>query len=139
MTRHTVTSMHCSILFPFPEYNPVFKGEWPLTEKEMTSIDSNYVNLIDLLDMSELPGRLYSTGVINRAARDFSSTRPTPREQNKTLLEILRRCSLSSYWQTIRCLRETNQGHIAEILEAGCGWLFIFDAKIHTRGIFPSR
>lgn len=90
-----------------------------MTERELLIMDSNYEALVDLLDTCDLISRLYSNGVINRRHFDFISSKSTTNEKNKALLEILSRCSLRSFDKTIICLRESNQDHIAEILETG--------------------
>lgn len=105
----------------FAERGPQFVENWPLTEKETSVLDSNYYALIDILDTFELINLLYSKEVINKRHRNFISSKSTPEDRNEALLEILRRCSLYSYKQTIICLRESNQNHIAEILETGGG------------------
>lgn len=92
-----------------------------MTDKEIDIIQSNYEALIDLLDTDGLINCLYASGVINEKQREFISLQKTTYDKNEALLEILRRCSLASYWQTIRCLHADNQRHVADILDTGGG------------------
>lgn len=98
-----------------------FREDWPLTRKEMTILETNHRSLVDLLDLTDLLGRLYSSDVINRRQMDSISSKPTSHEKNEALLDILRRRSLRDYIQTIACLRLSQQRHIAETLDKGGG------------------
>lgn len=103
------------------DYKTQFGGEWPLTDKEISTLDSNFEVLVELLEPSELLGRLLSSKVISPRQLEFISAKPTTSDKNEALLEILRRGSLAAYWVTVRCLHATNQSHIAQILENGGG------------------
>lgn len=87
-------------------------------EKEISILDKNYDSLRNHLDLTDLLGRLFSAKVINKRQMDFISSKPTY-DRNHAFLGILRRRSLRDYNQAIRCLRETKQDHIADILECG--------------------
>ena len=54
-----------------------YGGDWPLTENEISILDTNQESLVDLVDCSELLVRLYSAQVINRRQRDAISSEPT--------------------------------------------------------------
>ena len=103
------------------EYKEEFGGDWPLREKEISILDANEECLVDLLDTRDLLCRMFSTGVINRRQMEYISSKPTSYEKNEELLGVLRRSSFSCYWQTIKCLRSSNQSHIAEIFDKGGG------------------
>lgn len=103
------------------DYKAQLGGEWPLTEKEISTLDSNFEVLVDLLEPTELLGRLLSSKVISARQLEFISSKPTTYDKNEALLEILRRGSLASYWAAVRCLHASNQSHIAQILENGGG------------------
>jgi len=108
-------------IFRSLEYKAEFGGDWPLGEKEVSTLDANEESLVDLLDTTDLLSRMFSTRVINRRQMEFIYSKPTSYEKNEELLGILRRSSLSNYWQTIKCLRSSNQSHIAEIFDKGGG------------------
>ena len=103
------------------EYSDEFAEDWPLGTDEISILDTNLGSLVDVLDLTDLLSLLYSSKVINTRQKNSISSKPTSHERNHALLGILRRRSLGDYKQTIRCLRETRQGYIAEILEFGGG------------------
>lgn len=103
------------------EYSGEYGGVWPLRTKEISRLRANHGSLVDLLDLTTLLGLLYSTKVINKRQKDSISSKSTSHEQNGALLEIVRRRSLRDYGQTIRCLHDSQQIHIAEILDCGGG------------------
>lgn len=111
------------------EYDKNLGGEWPLTNREILIIRSNYDALTDLMKSHDLMDLLYETGVINRKQREFICSQFKLREKNETLLQILKSCTLNSYWQTIRCLHQKNQSNIAKILETGGSKRFFFTHK----------
>jgi len=98
-----------------------YGGDWPLTENEISILDTNQESLVDLVDCSELLVRLYSAQVINRRQRDAISSEPTDLKKNEVLLDILRRSSIDDYRQVVRCLHESNQSHVAKKLDEGGG------------------
>lgn len=101
-------------------YGKEFGSNWPLTKHEKTMLDVNEESLVDLIDIdSGLLTNFYSMQIINDRQRQTVSSKPTKFQRNKTLLDMLRRCSISDYTKAIKCLRDTNQSHIAEILEKG--------------------
>lgn|SRR6218665_2542622 len=87
----------------------------------MSILDANEESLIDLLDLSILLDLLCLSKVINNRQRVFISSEPNPHRRTEALLDILRRCSLHDYRQTISCLRQSNQSHIADVFESGGG------------------
>jgi len=64
---------------------------------------------------------MYSREVISKWHQEFIESKPTSHDKNEALLEIVRRLSLKAYSTLIKCLQDSNQGHIAEILEFGGG------------------
>src|SRR6218665_2510197 len=106
----------CSI-----ERKSEFGGDWPLTDNEISILDTNQESLVDLMDCSDLVVRLYSAQVINGRQRETISSEPTNHRRNEVLLDILRRRSIDDYRQVVRCLHESNQNHVAEILDEGGG------------------
>src|SRR6218665_263037 len=102
----------CSIV-----YISDYGGDWPLTENELSILDANQESLVDLVDCSELLTSLYSAKVINGRQRETISSEPTNHRRNEVLLDILRRRSIDDYRQVIRCLHESKQSHVAEILD----------------------
>src|SRR6218665_2412890 len=103
------------------EYSDKFGENWPLTAKQNSLLDINHGRLVDLLDSAELLVLLFSSLVINGRQKESISSKPTPHEMNHALLYILRRRSLGDYRKTINCLRQSNQSHVAEILDSGGG------------------
>ena len=98
-----------------------YGNDWPLTEKQISLLDANQEILVDLVDCSELLVRLYAAQVINRRQRVTISSEPNDIKKNEILLDIIRRRSIDDYRQLIRCLHESNQSHVAELLEKGGG------------------
>ena|SRR6218665_256854 len=105
----------------FSEHNLEYGETWPLTEREISILDANQGSLIDLLDLSILLDFLYSSNVISNRQRVFMSEEQKSHKRTETLLDILRRCSLHDYHQTICCLRQSNQNNIADVFESGGG------------------
>src|SRR6218665_3608430 len=103
------------------EYSDEFGEDWPLAENQISILNINHKSFVDLLELIDLLGLLYSSEVINRRQMESISSKPTSHEENNALLGILRRRSLRDYKQTIRCLRESNQSHIAKVFECGGG------------------
>src|SRR6218665_508426 len=95
--------------------------DWPLTDNELSILDINQESLVDLLDCSDLLIRLFSAQVINGRQRETISSEPTNHRRNEVLLDIIRRRSIDDYRQVVRCLHESNQSHVAEILDKGGG------------------
>src|SRR6218665_115609 len=106
------------------EHRPEFGDDWPLTDREISILDTNRRCLVDLLKASDLIPHLYSHKVINNRQRDFVSSKTASHEKNDALLEILRRTSIQGYKKMIRCLRLSGQKHIEMILEEGEGKRF---------------
>ena len=96
-------------------------GDWPLTDNEISILDTNRESLVDVLDCSDLLIRLFSAQVINVRQRETISSKRKGHRKNEALLDILRRLSIADYRQVIRCLHESNQSHVAEILDNGGG------------------
>src|SRR6218665_3274864 len=113
------------------EYSDEFGEDWPLAENQISILNKNYKSFVDLLELSDLLGRLYSSKVINIRQRDSISSKPTSHEKNNALLGILRRRSLRDYLQAINCLHESKQSHIAQVLECGGGM-----TKVHEPNKF---
>ena len=105
----------------FIEYKSEYGGDWPLTDNELSILDTNQESLVDLVDCSDLLIRLFSAQVINGRQRETIFSEPTNHRRNEVLLDILRRRSVDDYRQVIRCLYESNQSHVAEILDKGGG------------------
>ena len=103
------------------EYKSEYGGEWPLTEKELSVLDTNRESLVDLIDCSELVVRLYSAKVINVRQREMISSEQANHRRNEALLDILRRHSINDYKKVVRCLNESTQSHVAETLDKGGG------------------
>ena len=110
------------------EYSDEFGEDWPLSENQISILNINHKSFVDLLELTDLLGLLYSSRVINSRQKESISSKPTSHEKNNALLGILRRRSLRDYKQAIGCLCESNQSHIAKILECGGG-----RTKVHRR------
>lgn len=82
-------------------------------------IQSNHEAFVDLIEMDDLR-LLYETKIIKRW-QHFGRLPFTFFKKSEDLLEILKRGSLNSYWQIIRCLRNSKHCHIADTLETGGG------------------
>ena|SRR6218665_1965573 len=103
------------------EYSDEFGEDWPLTDKEISILDKNRGSLVDLLELKDLLGPLFASKVINKRQTETISSKQTSHERNDILLDILRRRSLQDYHNTIKRLCESQQRHIAEILDNGGG------------------
>jgi|SRR6218665_556300 len=110
-----------NVLHVFVEYESEHGGGWPLTDNETSILDTNRESLVDLVDCSDLLTRLYSRQVINGRQRETISSEPTNHRRNEILLDILRRRSINDYIQMVQCLHESNQSHVADILDKGGG------------------
>lgn len=97
--------------------------EWPLTEREHRFLDQNQDALVEILDTCDLTNRLYSAEVINTWHKEFVESKPTRHDRNEALLNLIRRFGLKAYAKFIKCLRESNQAHIAESFESSAGKL----------------
>src|SRR6218665_1458972 len=100
-----------------------YGGDLPLAENEISILDTNQESLVDLVDCSELLVRLYSAQVINGKQRVTTSSEPNDLKRNEILLDIIRRGSIDDYRQVVRCLHESNQSHVAMLLDKGGGRL----------------
>lgn len=115
---------HKAIETIISEYSSEFGEDWPLTEKEVSILDTNQESLVDIMELSDLLGLLFSKKVINKRQMELISSLQTSYKKNETLIDILRRRSLRDYWQTIAYLHSTKQSHIAEIFEEGGGRIY---------------
>lgn len=106
------------------DYKAAFDGCWPLRKEEIKVLDINHECLVDLIETEDLIMRMFAKGVLNVRQKDFIASKATPHEKNEALLDILRRRSLKDFLVTIACLKETNQTHIAEILETKLSFLY---------------
>src|SRR6218665_793136 len=96
-----------------------YGGDWPLTENEISILDTNQESLVDIMDCSDLLGRLYSAQVINGRQLETIKSKKRNHRKNEVLLDMLRRRSVDNYKQVARCLHESNQSHVADILDKG--------------------
>ena|SRR6218665_2454474 len=103
------------------EYQSEYGDDWPLTDNEISILDTNQESLVDLLDCSDLLIRLFSAQVINGRQRETIFSEPTNYRRNEILLDIIRRRSIDDYRRMVQCLHESNQSHVAEILDKGGG------------------
>src|SRR5688572_5300185 len=86
----------------------------------MMTLNINQEVLVELMEMSpELIEKLYSRNILNKRHKDFICGQLSELKKSETFLDILRRRSFRDYKETIKCLRASNQKHIAEILEGG--------------------
>lgn len=92
-----------------------------MTDRETKILDLNQEILVDKLETMDLIGNLIARQVINSRQRELLAAKQTTYEKGETLLDILRRGSLTDYRTMIDCLHQTNQSHIAQILERGGG------------------
>jgi len=125
-------------MFVSTEYDGKYGEEWPLTVKEILTIDTNQNTMIELLNLSDVLGRLRSSNVINKRQEASISSESTPFKKTEVLLEILRRRSLCDYRNTISCLENSNQNRIAELLKSGGGRprVLCINLRIETRNKF---
>ena|SRR6218665_1240895 len=97
-------------------------NDWPLIPAKIQIIDVNYGSLKDLLDTGGgLLDKLIARRVISHRHKQLISSKATDSEKNEAFLDILRRGSMADYENTIQCLQDSNQKHIAEILDKGGG------------------
>src|SRR6218665_1630037 len=105
-------------------YGPAFGDDWPLSETDISRLDINRESLVELLDTSDLCNRLFSEKVINFRKKQFILSKTTDAEKNEALLDMLTKFSLRQYKETIACLNNSNQSHIADLFsEEGGGEL----------------
>ena len=103
------------------EYSDTYGEDWPLQKRELSILNTNQESLVDLLELTDLLSRLFSSKVLNKRQHEWISSKLTSFEKNEALLDILGRGSLRHYRQTIKCLRQSKQNNIAEVLERGGG------------------
>ena len=103
------------------DYRSSFGDDWPLTDSEINRLEINRESLVDLLDTSDLCIRLFSLEVINNRQKQLIYSKPTDSEKSEALLDILTKCSSRHYKQTIACLKDSNQKHVADLLSEGGG------------------
>ena|SRR6218665_1485894 len=104
-------------------YRFSFGDDWPLREFEINRLEINRESFLDLLDTTDLCIRLFSEMVINNRQKQFIFSKPTDCEKNEALLDMLTKFSIRQYNQTIACLNESNQRHVADLLSEGGGEL----------------
>ena len=88
-----------------------------------TDIRVNYVQLLDLLDAKDsgLLWRLFSSDVIDRREKEQIENAPTSIEQNERLLTFISRKSFEFFPKFIRCLDDTQQKHVANLIRFTTG------------------
>src|SRR6218665_435884 len=96
------------------EYSDTYGEDWPLQKRELSILNTNQESLVDLLELTDLLSRLFSSKVLNKRQHEWISSKLTSFEKNEALLDILGRGSLRHYRQTIKCLRQSKQNNIAE-------------------------
>lgn len=109
---------------------------WPLTDKEVESLNRNCRHLGEVLSTeSEFVDMLFTNEVINERQKNFINARKNNVERNEAFLDILRRFSLNAYFLVTKYLRASKQELIANILEEGGGELHrVVDWQVNIRG-----
>ena len=97
-------------------------GCWPLTDRQLLSINRHQDNLIDLIELSNggMFNGLASIGVITRRQMQYLVALATDDTGKvRSLLDLLTRRSQLHYNSFLELLRNTNQDHVASLLESG--------------------
>ena len=103
----------------------MFGDCWPLSEIETETLTVNLDSLVDTLDCNDgLLGHLLSKNVINENQNQSIQESLRTASKNEELISILKRRSLDDYNQTILCLENTGQSHIARVLQDRAGIRF---------------
>lgn len=102
-------------------YNLEFGDDWPLGQDRIRQLDVNEEHLINIIDPCNfgLIGILLAAHVINERQYRIIYQQKNSIRKNGALLSIIRRQSVKNYNNTIACLIQSNQRHIAEVLQMG--------------------
>ena len=86
-------------------------------------IRANYLQLLERIDAqhSGLLWSLYSSGVIDRREKEQIENAPTSIEQNEKLLTFISRKSFEFFQKFIRCLDDTQQTYVANLIRFTTG------------------
>ena len=100
-------------------------NQWPLDSQYESRILRNFRPLRELIDPEFLTTELTSAACINSLQEcDVEDTRNEYDKANK-LLHFLLQSSIDNYERFVKCLRNTEQHHVAKILETDVGELMI--------------
>jgi Caspase recruitment domain len=122
------------MLYLFPE-------TWSCDDREAQPMDATnrkiirqkWTTLTKLLDLdSGLVNKLYATGYLSKRQREIILGQQFETQQIEKFLEILLRKSLAVFDAFVRCLEETQQGHVRRLLDgtAGNSVLTSYDAMM---------
>ena len=108
----------------------------PLTKDELLRLKRNNLRLVELIDPTELVGRLFADGCLTRLQWTDIKDEVKTSERNKLLLDIFARCSHVYLERFIALLIDTGQGQIAKMITddgGNCYNLIESGAVVHTK------
>lgn len=93
----------------------------PLSDEEISRLDTNLPSLLTSIEPDELLVHLYAKRCISSLQNDHIAAKPTCHEKIIELISILVRRSYADFKLFIDILKETKQGHVAEVITHGGG------------------
>jgi Caspase recruitment domain len=111
------------MLYVFPEtLRCDNREELPLSKTTRNVIRQNWTALIKFMELdSGLIYKLYATGCLRDSQREIIGEQQTAKQKKEKLLELLLRKSLAAFDAFVRCLLETQQGHVLGLLDGTAG------------------
>ena len=98
----------------------------PLDETTRQIIRKKWTDLTKMIDLkSGLVNKLYTTGYLSDRQRYTIHEQQFKTQKIEKLLEILLRKSLAAFNAFVRCLEETQQGHVLLLLDGTAGNLML--------------
>ena len=88
-----------------------------MTEDHMAIITGNRTKLVQVLDFDLIVDDLLSQGVLNLMDQDKIKSKPTYKEKNRYLLDILPTKADTAYDKFINILKK-HQEHVADLLKS---------------------
>ena len=122
------------MLYLFPEtWSSGNRQEQPLDKTTQTIIRKNWKALTNGIELySGLVDKLYAGDYLSKRQRDIILGQQLETQKIEKLLEILLRRSLAAFDAFVRCLVETEQGHVRRLLDgtAGNSMLTFYDVMM---------
>lgn len=99
--------------------------DWPVDSNIRDRIQANYCYLMDSINTSRLLSQMLRESCFSTYHLQSIEIRSTELEKNQQFLHILLRRSVANFKSFIRCLMNTNQESIAEVLQHDGGDIFL--------------
>jgi len=94
----------------------------PLDDVRLLKLTRNTEILVKMIDVdSSLLTHMLAARCITVTQKQIIESGSTPSQRNTTLLDFMRRTSISNYDKFIECLRASHQQHIASLLTEDTG------------------